>query len=195
MTRRIVLAGLAVAAWLVPFSATADHSPPHDTRRNPNCAWDSKRSADYDGDGQPEHFVAGASHNTSFPRQFVTHVWEPLTGEDQLPPFFGGHDGPDNATVVVQGDHRMLGANPAHVEEDDPESDPEQLHNGAIYAHVDYDEVENGRAPRAEWGAGIYEANHLVMTCGATDEPVFAVACLNGMEIGRYNSDEPCPLD
>lgn len=191
MTRRtIVLAAIAAAVWLVPPAASADHDPPHDPRHNPNCAWDSSRSADYDGDGEPDHMVAGVSHNTSFPRQFVEKVWGPLTGQDELPPFFGGHDGPDDATVVLQGDHRMFGANPAH----DEDGNPEQQHNGTIYAHVDYDEVEDGRAPRAEWGAGIYEANHLVMFCGASDADPEAAACLAGYEIYRM-TDEPCPQD
>ncbi len=189
MKRPLVAISL-LAAVVTSGLAEADHDPAHDTRNNPNCAWDSKRSADYDGDGEPDHMVIGVTHNTTFPRQVVTQVWEPLTGEEQIPPFFGGNDGPDDVTVVIQGDHRMFGANPTHDEDDNPE----QLHNGAIYAHVDYDDVEEGRAPRAEWGVGIYEADHLVMACGASDEETEAAVCVAGMEIVRM-TDEECPTE
>ncbi|HEX9713442.1 MAG TPA: hypothetical protein VGB52_12945 [Actinomycetota bacterium] len=188
MRKLLVALAVIATAGALP-AARADHDPAHDPRHNPNCAWDSSRSADWDGDGQPDHMVLGVAHNTSFPRQVVT-MTEPYTGMDHVPPFFGSDDGPDNATVVVQGDHRMLGANPAHTEE----GDPEQQHNGAIRAHVDYDDVENGRTPRAEWGFGIYEANHLVMACGSTDGDPEAAACLAGNEIYRM-TDEDCPED
>lgn len=180
---------VVVAAWIVPAIASADHQPSHDTRHNPNCAWDSRRSTDANHDGEPDHFSTGVSHDTSFPRQIVT-VLEPYGGPDQLPPFFGGHDGPDQITIWMQGDHRMFGANPAHT----GDGEPEQLHNGAIYLHIDYDDVESGRAPRMQWGVGVYEANHLVMGCGATDADPEAAACLNGMEIARM-TDEECPQD
>lgn len=191
MRRFLTLVTLAML--LVPAGALADHTPPHDTRPNPNCAWDSRRSVDTDGDGEPEHMVVGVTHNTTFPRQIVTTVWKPVTGEEQIPPFFGGHDGPDDVTVYTQGDHRMLGANPAHQEN----GEPEQLHNGAIYARVDYDEVENGRAPRADAGAGIYEADHLVMACTSTDsapEDAQVAVCLAGMEFFRQ-ADVECPTE
>jgi len=189
--RLFTLAVLALT--IVPAVASADHDPRHDTRPNPNCAWDAERSADWDGDGEPDHFVFGVSQNTSFPRQIVTEVWEPLTGMDNIPPFFGQNDGPDNVTVTMQGDHRMLGANPA-TDESGESDDPEQKHNGAIRFHADYNEVENGRAPRAEWGVGIYEANHLVMFCGSTDQDPEAAACLAGTEIHRMTEEE-CPED
>lgn len=188
MRTRIALL-IVAAVWAGPWAASADHPAPHDPRHNPNCAWDAERSADWDDDGEPDHMVIGLAHNTSFPRQVVV-LLEPYTGIDHIPPFFGSDEGPDNATIVVQGDHRMLGANPAHTDE----GDPEQQHNGAIYAHVDYDDVERGRTPRAEWGAGIYEANHLVMACGSTDGDPEAAACLAGNEIFRMTPEE-CPED
>ncbi len=190
-SRMLVLAFVATIA-AAPAAVRADHDPSHDTRYNPNCAWDSKRSADYDGDGEPDHMIIGVAHNTTFPRQII-NIIEPLTGIDQIPPFFGAHDGPDNASVVVQGDHRMLGANPAHDEEGET-NDPEQKHNGAIYANVDYDDIEYGRAPKAAAGAGIYEANHLTMACVGTEQDPEAAVCLSGREFYRL-TDEPCPQD
>ena len=187
--KRLLAVIAALGMTFIPALASAEHDPSHDTRHNPNCAWDSRRSTDANNDGEPDHFSTGVAHDTSFPRQIVT-VLEPYGGPDQLPPFFGGHDGPDQITFWMQGDHRMLGANPTH----DENGNPEQLHNGAIYFHVDYDDVEKGEAPRAQWGAGIYEANHLVMACGATDADPEAAVCLNGMEFFRL-TDEECPLD
>lgn len=190
MKKRALVLVVIAAAWLAPVASGADHDPSHDTRHNPNCAWDSRRSTDANHDGEPDHFSTGLAHDTSFPRQVVT-LLEPYGGPDQVPPFFGGHDGPDQITFWMQGDHRMLGANPTH----DPDSgDPEQLHNGAIYAHVDYDDIENGRAPRARVGAGVYEANHLVMACAGTEEDPEAALCLNGQEFYRM-TDEECPQD
>jgi hypothetical protein len=192
MIRKMAVLMIVGAVWLAPALGQADHDPRHDTRHNPNCAWDAKRSADWNGDGEPDHMVVGLGHDTSFPRQIVT-VIEPYTGIDQIPPFFGTTDGPDQVSVVVQGDHRMLGANPPTDETGDSDT-PEQQHNGAIYAHVDYDDVESGRTPRAEFGAGIYEANHLVMACGSTDGDPEAALCPNGTEVYRM-TDEECPQD
>jgi hypothetical protein len=191
-TRSVLLIATVMAGLVGPIAAGANHTPRHDNRPNPNCAWDSKRSADYDGDGEPDHMVVGVGHNTTFPRQVVV-LTEPYTGMDHVPPFFGSNDGPDDVSVVIQGDHRMLGANPA-TDETGESDDPEQKHNGAIYAHVDYDDVEHGRAPRADFGAGIYEANHLVMVCGSTDGDPTAAACLAGNEFFLHNHDE-CPED
>lgn len=189
---RRFMAPLAVvaAAWLGPVGALADHVP-HDPRPNPNCAWQSGRSVDWDGDGQPDEMVAGASHSTSFPRQVVTKVWYPITGQDYLIiSWLGSKDGPDDVTVVVQGDHRLFGAN----DQKQPNGDPEQKHNGAVYAHVDYDNVENGRVPEAEGGIGIYEADTLVMACASSADPevVEAAVCLAGREVYRKTS-EVCP--
>jgi hypothetical protein len=181
--------GVVLVLGSIPVAAHASHNPPHDPRPNPNCAWDSSRSSDWNGNGEPDHLVVGASANTSFPRQVVTTVWEPLTGQDSIPPFFGAHDGPDDVTVTVQGDHRMFGANAPH----DDEGNPEQLHNGAIRAHLDYDEVEHGRQPRAEAGAGVYEADHLAMACFATDGEPEAAVCPAGTMVFRTDPDEPCP--
>ena len=190
MKKRAVVLVAVAAAWFAPIASRADHDPSHDTRHNPNCAWDSRRSTDANHDGEPDHFSTGIAHDTSFPRQVVT-LLQPFGGPDQIPPFFGGHDGPDQITFWMQGDHRMLGANPTH----DPDTgDPEQLHNGAIYAHLDYDDVENGRAPRADVGAGVYEANHLVMVCGSTDSDPEAALCPNGTEVFLM-TDEECPQD
>lgn len=186
MKLRTLILGATIVVAVAPV-ARAEHDPPHDPRSNPNCAWDSRKSTDANHDGEPDHMSTGVAHDTSFPRQVVT-VLEPYGGPDQIPPFFGGHDGPDQVTFWMQGDHRMLGANPTH----DEEGNPEQLHNGAIYASVDYDDVESGRAPRAEWGAGIYEANHLVMACGSTDGDPEAAVCLDGEEYYRMTEEE-CP--
>lgn len=179
-------------AWLVPIGALAGHQPPHDTRPNPNCAWDSSRSVDWDGDGQPDHMVAGISHNTSFPNQVIEKVWRPVTGQDGVPliPWLGANEGPDDVTVTIQGDHRMLGANPPQ----DENGNPEQLHNGAIRAHVDYDQIENGREPEYELGFGIYEADHLVMLCLSSDAPPEAAVCLAGNDIYRM-TEEQCPTE
>lgn len=189
--RRFTLALLALVAGFVPSSAFADHTPRHDTRPNPNCAWDSRRSVDADGDGEPDHFTAGLSHDTSFPRQLVVVLRDRGVPIDQIPPFFGGHEGRDQVTLYMQGDHRMFGANPARQ----PNGEPEQLHNGAIYAKVDYDDVERGRIPIADVRFGIYEANHLVMACVSTAETPDRwkiVACLNGMAIYPQNYPS-CP--
>lgn len=184
------LFALTCLTLLAPAGAFADHDPPHDTRPNPNCAWDSKRSVDTNGDGQPEHMAIGLAHNTSFPRQLAP-LWKELTGQDQIPPFFGGNDGPDDVTLYTQGDHRMLGANP----ERQPNGEPEQLHNGAIYANVNYDDVENGATPTARAGVGIYEADHLIMACWSSDQAADdadVALCLDGEEIYRH-TDTPCP--
>lgn len=196
--RRILAPAAVLGAVLIgPVAALATHVE-HDPRPNPNCAWQAGHSVDWNGDGEPDHMVIGASHNTTFPRQVVV-----LAGLEKIPPFFGEHDGPDDAQVVIQGDHRMFGANPAHTED----GDPEQLHNGAIYARADYDRVEHlspttdedGRIPTAEGGIGIYEANHLVMACAETGEDGsathVAALCLNGVEIFRTPNAPECPQE
>lgn len=190
MSKRLFVLAFIAAIAAAPSVGQADHDPRHDTRHNPNCAWDSKRSADYDGDGEPDHMIIGVGHNTSFPRQIIT-LTEPYTGVGEVPPFFGGHDGPDNASVNIQGDHRMLGANPPTDREGESD-EPEQLHNGAVYAHVDYDDLESGRAPKATAGAGIYEANHLAMACVGTEQDPEVAVCPAGNEVYRM-TDEPCP--
>lgn len=188
---RTVLTPIAVVALVLasPLASLAKHDPRHDTRPNANCAWDSRKSVDADGDGEPDHFFFAVANNTSFPRQFVKKVWKPVTGQDGIL-FFGSNDGPDNASFTMQGDHRWFGANPAHA----PNGDPEQQHNGAIHATFDYDDVEEGRTPTLDAGAGVYEANHLVMVCRSTDGTVNVAVCLAGQKIYR-TTDEPCPQD
>lgn len=198
---RLLLAMLIVgqAASAVGY---ANHRPRHDTRYNPNCAWDSRRSVDGDGNGEPDHFTVAANANFTFPRQLVVVYNEqvapvlreagvPAPPIEQIPPFFGGNEGPDDITIYMQGDHRLFGANPAHQ----PNGEPEQLHNGAIYFKLDYDDVERGVTPTADVRFGIYEANHLVMLCWRTDQPLedaIVAVCPNGTPIYMQNSED-CP--
>lgn len=204
MKRQLLLMTLLVVGW-ASVSAHATHAPRHDTRYNPNCAWDSRRSVDADGDGEPDHFTTAANANITFPRQLVVVYNEqvlpilqdagvPAQPIDQVPPFFGGNEGPDDITIYMQGDHRMLGANPA-TQSEDPSSEPEQLHNGAIYVKVNYDDVERGATPTADVRFGIYEAEHLVMACWSPGRPLeeaIVAVCPNGAEIYMQNSED-CP--
>jgi hypothetical protein len=192
MKRPLVMVLALSTAWLVPMLARANHVPHDDREPNPNCAFDAKRSADWDGDGEPDHFIVGLSNSTSFPHQ----VWV-LTGQPgapaPLPSWLGANDNPDKVSVVSQGDHRWLGANPQ--EEPGNEPNPEQLHNGAVTAQLDYDGVESGAEPKAFAGAGIYEADMLFMACAGTDhEPTVAVCPGNGIPV-EYRTDnvEACP--